>query len=60
MKIARIGSPSGYSGIGGAAGVSMTAINDQLELGETDRVMVTGGESGSSLPAPTQKKRAHQ
>jgi hypothetical protein len=51
MKTARMGRPSGYSGIG-ATGMSGTAINDQKVEVEKDQVMVTGGESGLSLPPP--------
>jgi hypothetical protein len=57
MKIASNGRPNGYSGTIVAAGVSRTAINDQLESGENDHVMVTGEDAGLSLPAPTQKTK---
>jgi hypothetical protein len=51
VKSASIGSPSGYSGIG-ATGVGGTAIKDQEVEPVKDQDMVTGGESGLSLPPP--------
>ena len=53
MKIVSKGMPSGYSGMIVRGGMSGTAINDQKVEAANDQVMVTGGESGLSLPPPT-------